>query len=265
MSQEIRLGAIVLREGRLMLTRPQIGVPWELPGGLLLPEHEDTDTAMDEILSSFGINAPAIEDDFLETLYFPREEGQLVYNLYAASEWRGDPAAPAGMGLGWFALDELDAIAMDTAIRQAILAAFGLREPASRDEQIISALAGGGADEPRSAPDIPAPPGAGRHVRSLEVANDVEAYLAGLRTGGALDERTRNLQVIAMVAALGGRARPLRSYIEGALDRGVTPLEVVETLRLVAVYAGLPASVEAWNTMEAVFESRGIACPGRLA
>jgi 4-carboxymuconolactone decarboxylase len=79
----------------------------------------------------------------------------------------------------------------------------------------------------------------------------------------ALDRQTRSLQVVAMLAALGGRSGPLRSHINGALNHGATPEQVVETLRMVAVYAGFPAALEAWPVMEEVFAARNIPRPAR--
>ena len=38
MNQEIQLGAIVMRDGRLLLLQNAVGGPWELPGGPL-PNH----------------------------------------------------------------------------------------------------------------------------------------------------------------------------------------------------------------------------------
>jgi 4-carboxymuconolactone decarboxylase len=66
-----------------------------------------------------------------------------------------------------------------------------------------------------------------------------------------------------MLAALGGKAGALRSHLNGALNNGATPEELVETLRMVAVYAGFPAALEAWPLMEEVFAARGIPRPRR--
>ena len=66
-----------------------------------------------------------------------------------------------------------------------------------------------------------------------------------------------------MLAATGRTGAPLRTHIEGALNYGVSPEQVVETLRMVAVYAGFPAALEAWPVMEATFAQRGIPRPGR--
>jgi 4-carboxymuconolactone decarboxylase len=354
MNQRIQMGAIVVREGRLMLIRSQIGAPWELPGGWLAEHQQDVDETMDAILTELGINSPAIEDDFLETVYIPEAGGQIVYNLYAASEWTGEPLAPAGVGLGWFALDELEAVAMEDVVRNAVLVAFGIREPvqhripfleepepavalepspsaaldtndvdvlapnpsASAAEALAPNTTNAGqpleaeisvASEPQTeappatiAPtqiigefDVPAPPAPPQHrpparvlgldvLRTLsggdpgpavermrnaypELADDIVDFaLGGVWSDETLARRERSLLVVAMLAALGGKSGPLRSHINGALNHGAKSEEIVATLRMVAVYAGFPAALEAWPIMEAVFEQRGIERPGRL-
>jgi 4-carboxymuconolactone decarboxylase len=99
---------------------------------------------------------------------------------------------------------------------------------------------------------------------SPELAGDIIDFALGdVWSGSALDRRTRSLQVVAMLAAIGGRSGPLRSHINGALNHGATPEQVVETLRMVAVYAGFPAALEAWPVMEDVFAARGVPRPGR--
>lgn len=339
MIQRIQLGAIVVRDGRIMLLRPQIGAPWELPGGALTEDQEDVDQAMDAILSALGVNTPAIEDDFLETVYIPEVGGQVVYNLYAASEWTGDPFAAHGIGLGWFALDEIEAVAMDEIIRNAILVAFGVREPAPEripfleadaptepllqptlilveetpvnevDESPVEApgaktrgAPGTGSslavepvnavDLSAKAPEAVAPAAVAHHqpparIRGLDVLRTlsggdaaaaaermrrtypeladavVDFALGEVWSSDTLARRDRSLLVVAMLAALGGKTGPLRSHINGALNHGAKPEEIVETLRMVAVYAGFPAALEAWPIMEAVFAQRGIERPGR--
>ncbi len=69
--------------------------------------------------------------------------------------------------------------------------------------------------------------------------------------------RSASIPIIAMLAAL-GRPTGLRTHIEGALNHGASPEQVVATLRMVAVYAGFPAALEAWPVMEDVFAARGI-------
>jgi alkylhydroperoxidase/carboxymuconolactone decarboxylase family protein YurZ len=289
MKQHIRMAAILEREGRLFLVRPRPDAPWELPGGPL-PEHaDDVDREMDDILGQLGVCAPAIEEDFLQTHFFPAEEGQVVFNLYAATDWTGDPVAPAGHGAGWFALDEIEAIEMEEPIRNALLEALGLRTPVDRTAEILSAL-GGELDAP-GRPVTAAPAGERHHppgreagldvLRTLtgadpervaamiarqqpELANDqVDFVLGQVWANAALDRRTRSLLVVAMLAATGRTGSSLRSHINGALNHGATPDQVVETLRMVAAYAGFPAAIEAWPAMEDVFEQRGVPRPGR--
>ena len=70
--------------------------PWELPGGPLPVENDDIDAEMDAVLTRLGVMAPAIEEDFLQTHYFPAADGQVVYNVYAADRLGRRPGAPTG-------------------------------------------------------------------------------------------------------------------------------------------------------------------------
>ena len=72
-----------------------------------------------------------------------------------------------------------------------------------------------------------------------------------------LDRRTRSLEVVAMLSAL-GRTNQLRGHMNGALNHGATPEELVQTVRMVAVYSGFPAALDAWTVLEEVFAARGI-------
>lgn len=289
MKQHIRMAAILEREGRLFLVRPRPDAPWELPGGPL-PEHaDDVDREMDDILGRLGVCAPAIEEDFLQTHFFPAEEGQVVFNLYVATEWTGEPTVPAGHGAGWFALDEIEAIEMAEEVRNAVLEALGVRAPVDRTAEILSAL---GSELQAPERPVAAQPSGERHhppgreagmdvLRTLtgadpervaetmarqqpELANDqIDFVLGQVWAGAALDRRTRSLLAVAMNAAMGRTGGTLRSHINGALNHGATPEQVIETLRMVAAYAGFPAAIEAWPVMEDVFEQRGIPRPGR--
>jgi 4-carboxymuconolactone decarboxylase len=92
----------------------------------------------------------------------------------------------------------------------------------------------------------------------------IDFALGEVWSNAALDRRTRSLQVVAMLAALGRTGGPLTAHINGALNHGAAPEQVIQTLRMVAVYAGFPAALEAWPVMERVFEQRGLQRPGRL-
>ena len=282
MAQRIHLAAILEREGKLLLRRERGAARWALPGGDLAPEHEDVDAGMAAILAELGVAVDGIAGAFRETIFLPADEGpgRTVCNLYATSAWTGEPRAADGAELGWHAPAELADLDMDARVREAVLAAFGLAPPhddgpailaalqremgaetdgpfATRREagrDVLRTLSGGGDADARHA-DL--------RARSPELADDIVDFALGEVWGnGRLDRRTRSLQVVAMLAALTGRPAQLRSHLNGALNHGAAPDEVVETLRMVAVYAGFPAALAAWPVMEEVFAERGVPRPG---
>jgi len=280
----VELAALVARDGRLLLFRAEGQVQWRLPGGALADGDEDADQAMDTLLEAIGIRAPAVEDDFLQTAYLPGEAGHVVLNLYGPSEWEGDPSSPEGHESGWFGLDEIALIEMDVDVRQAVLAVFAPRAEDAEDElltQLHQAMRheeapvkenaergrrrAAGLDVLRTITATDPAFAASRMEGAMpELAGDVIDFALGeVWSTAALDRKTRSMQTVAMIAALGGRPGALRGHINGALNHGATPEQVVETLRMVAVYAGFPAALEAWPVMEAVFKDRGVPRPGR--
>jgi 4-carboxymuconolactone decarboxylase len=60
-------------------------------------------------------------------------------------------------------------------------------------------------------------------------------------TRDGLDRRTRSFITLALLAGL-GRAEELPLHVRGALNNGLTPDEIKETLLHTAVYAGVPAA-----------------------
>lgn len=282
MKQDIRMGAILQRDGLLFLVRSSPGAPWELPGGPLPPENDDIDAEMDAVLQRLGVMAPAIEEDFVQTHFVPAQDGQIVFNLYAASDWIGDPSVSPDVSAGWFSLEDLRAVAMDEHVRNAVLEAYGLREPEDQDARIVAALAGiqepapettvfsdrraAGLDVLRTlrATD-PLVAAEGMLKAQPELAGDVIDFALGeVWANPALDRRTRSLLAVAMIAAQGHTGAALTSHIHGALNHGASPDAITQTLRMVAVYAGFPAALSAWPLMEQVFEKRGIPRPERL-
>ena len=283
MAQRIHLAAILEREGELLLLRGAGEEAWRLPGGDLQPKHEDVDEGMAAILGELGVTVAAIEEAFYETLFIPDEDGHMVFNLFATSEWEGEPAAGDGVELLWSAPEALANVAMDDHVRAGILAAFGLARPRDDSAAILSALqremgvetetepVGPFASRREAGRDVlrtlsgggdPDERHAGLRARAPELADDVVDFALGEVWGtDRLDRRTRSLEVVAMLAALTGRTAQLRSHLNGALNHGATPEEVVETLRMVAVYAGFPAALSAWPVMEDVFAERGIPRP----
>ena len=279
MSQRIQLAAIVARDGLLYFRRPKAGGPWELPCGPL-PDGHDVDAAMDEVLAQHGVNAPAIEEDFVRTSYLGPAGAGIVLNLYAPTEWRGEPEAPDGFEGAWFGLAEVEDLDMDDEVRSAVLEAFGIGEVPDSDMEILAAMNEGlpAVGTPHQhAPQFQSRRDAGldvlgtlnrmpgeraaRQMRAMygELTDDVlEFALGSVWASPALDRKTKSLQVVAMIAAQGGGAAgPLRSHINGALNHGATAEELVETMRLVAVYAGFPAALEGWRVMEKVLAGRG--------
>ena len=66
-----------------------------------------------------------------------------------------------------------------------------------------------------------------------------------------LPRKTRSMINIAMLATL-NRPHELKLHLEGALRNGVTPVEIREILLQVAIYAGLPASVDGFRVAREV-------------
>lgn len=71
-----------------------------------------------------------------------------------------------------------------------------------------------------------------------------------------LDRRTRSLINLAMLTAL-NRRHELTVHLRGALNNGVTPEEITETLLQATVYCGVPAGMDAFRTAETVLAEQG--------
>ena len=71
-----------------------------------------------------------------------------------------------------------------------------------------------------------------------------------------LDRRTRSLINLGMLTAL-NRRHELTIHLKGALNNGVTPEEILETLLQATVYCGVPAGMDAFRTAEAVLTEQG--------
>lgn len=67
---------------------------------------------------------------------------------------------------------------------------------------------------------------------------------------------TKSLAMIAMMAAA-GKPTELRVHLKGALKNGCTPEEIREVLLLVALYCGIPASIEAHKAAVEVLREAG--------
>jgi 4-carboxymuconolactone decarboxylase len=71
-------------------------------------------------------------------------------------------------------------------------------------------------------------------------------------TREGLPRKTRSLLNLAMLAVL-NRPHELELHVRGALRNGCTKEEIREVLLQVAIYAGVPAGVDAFRTARKVF------------
>lgn len=69
-----------------------------------------------------------------------------------------------------------------------------------------------------------------------------------------LPHKTRSMLNLAMIATL-NRPHELKMHIRGALRNGVSKDEIREIFMQVAIYAGVPAGVDAFRLAREVFEA----------
>ena len=82
-------------------------------------------------------------------------------------------------------------------------------------------------------------------------------------TRQVLTNKQRSLNNLGIIAAL-NRAAEFEMHVRGALRNGCTPEEIRDTLIQVAVYAGIPAGVEAFRIARKVLTEEGV-LPSRPA
>ena len=68
-----------------------------------------------------------------------------------------------------------------------------------------------------------------------------------------IDLKTREMLTVAMLAAMGTAPEQLEFHIGAALNIGVSQSEIVEVIFQVAVYAGVPASMNAISAAKKAF------------
>lgn len=86
--------------------------------------------------------------------------------------------------------------------------------------------------------------------RIAEVAPDfarmvIEFAFGDLYSREVLSLRDREIVAIASLASLGHASPQLRTHVEAAVRLGLTRGEIVEILMQIAIYSGLPASLNA--------------------
>jgi 4-carboxymuconolactone decarboxylase len=96
-----------------------------------------------------------------------------------------------------------------------------------------------------------------------DVAPDLARYVVEFgygdvysRTG--LDDRTRQLTAIAALTAMGGAEPQLEYHIAIALNVGVAPGEIVETIVHLAPFVGFARALNATRSARRVFAARNV-------
>ena len=69
----------------------------------------------------------------------------------------------------------------------------------------------------------------------------------------ALDMKMRSAMTMAVLTAL-GRTQEMSIHVRAALNVGLTEEQIREVIMQVAVYAGIPAAIEAYQVANRVFE-----------
>jgi 4-carboxymuconolactone decarboxylase len=108
------------------------------------------------------------------------------------------------------------------------------------------------------------PDGTEQVLKSLSgVAPDMARFLVAFAYGDiysrpVLDARTREIATIAIFMALGSAQSQLKWHINAALNVGVTPQEIIETIYVQTVYSGFPAGLNAIFAARDVFKERKV-------
>ncbi|PID56602.1 4-carboxymuconolactone decarboxylase [candidate division KSB3 bacterium] len=95
------------------------------------------------------------------------------------------------------------------------------------------------------------------------IAPDFAQYLIEFPFGDVyqrpgLDVKSREIATVAALTALGHSLPQLNVHINGALNVGCKPEEIVEVIIQMSVYAGFPAALNAMFVAKEVFQERGI-------
>jgi 4-carboxymuconolactone decarboxylase len=101
-------------------------------------------------------------------------------------------------------------------------------------------------------------------IESLaSIAPDLAKYIIEFPFGDiyqrpGLDLKSREIATVAALTAMGNCLPQLKVHINGALNVGCKPEEVVEIIIQMAVYAGFPAALNAMFVTKEVFQERNI-------
>ncbi|PKM33984.1 MAG: 4-carboxymuconolactone decarboxylase [Gammaproteobacteria bacterium HGW-Gammaproteobacteria-12] len=93
------------------------------------------------------------------------------------------------------------------------------------------------------------------HDRGVQVRREVMGDAFVDRALGNATEFTQPLQDFVNEHAWGGKCpQELKGHVRGALNNGCTVEEIRETLLHCAVYAGVPASIDAFRAAQEVID-----------
>ena len=73
----------------------------------------------------------------------------------------------------------------------------------------------------------------------------------------AIDAKTRSMMNLAMIGAL-GKMHEWELHCRGAINNGVTMQEIRAIIHVVAIYCGVPQSLECFRAARKVLEEEGI-------
>jgi 4-carboxymuconolactone decarboxylase len=86
----------------------------------------------------------------------------------------------------------------------------------------------------------------------------IEYSYGDIYARGTLDDRSRQIAAVAALSALGHCRPQLKVHVNGALNVGCTPQEVVEIILQMTLYAGFAVATNALLAAQEVFEERGV-------
>jgi 4-carboxymuconolactone decarboxylase len=96
-----------------------------------------------------------------------------------------------------------------------------------------------------------------------EVSPDLARYVIEFGYGDiysrpTLDDQARQLAAISALSAMGGAEPQLEYHIGIALNVGVSPAQVVETVLFLSPFVGFARTLNAVRSVKRVFASRGL-------
>lgn len=111
-------GALKRADGCWLMHRRSLakhhGGLWEFPGGKVEPAEIPPEALVRELREELGIEVAC---DALAPVAFAHGRGEtdavtIVILLYRIDAWQGEPAALEGEEIGWFAVEEIEALDM---------------------------------------------------------------------------------------------------------------------------------------------------------